>query len=144
MVFVQKAVKPHVYNFPSTVKGPSKAQNVTFKPQKERDSEQSASLGNKMFEYTEATVDEEIEKGLFQTKIGFSRLEEKSSVLHNKLDLLGYDFVKVVGLSSRKFILRSESEKGREDVKEEDLSVWFLNIRNFTNQDLVMARTIWV
>lgn len=57
-------------------------------PQTEKDKEkvQGFSIGKKMFQYTEAVVDEEIEKGLFQIRIGFSKAEEKSNVLQNKLD----------------------------------------------------------
>lgn len=51
--------------------------------QKAMDAQQSSQLGKKM-EFTETVVDEEIEKGLFQTRIGFIRSEEHSNVLQNK------------------------------------------------------------
>lgn len=93
----QKDVKPQVRSSPLTAKRPPMAHNEKIKSRKERMTELDGSLGNKMFEFTEATVDEDIKKGLFQTKIGFSCLEEKSSDLQDKLSLLGYSYIKVAG-----------------------------------------------
>lgn len=50
----------------------------------------------------------------------------------------------MVGLSNRKFILRSESDSGWDEVQENDLSSWFPRIRKFTQQDLVMEKIVWV
>lgn len=68
-------------------------------------------LGTKMFEYIEAQlVDDEIMQGLYDTKIGISWSDETSVNLQDKIDSVGVEKIKVVGLSNRKFILKSERE----------------------------------
>lgn len=65
--------------------------------------------GIKMFEYIEAEVDEEVEVGLLQSMVGFTWSDEITENLQSKISELGFDSIRVVGLSDRKFLLRNEA-----------------------------------
>lgn len=56
-------------------------------------------LAKKMFEYIEADVDDEVERGIFETKVRLTWEKEMEIDLQEKLKLVGYDHLKVVGLT---------------------------------------------
>lgn len=97
-----------------------------------------------MFEYIEAEVDSEVERGLFQTKVALSKEVESPVTLQDKMSQEGLGFIKVVGLSERKFLLRSEKEEGWENFGLEPLLKWFSNIRSFEEKDLYLSRIAWL
>lgn len=69
-------------------------------------------LGIKQFEYVEAKlVDEEVMQGLYDTMIGIACSDETSSNLQDKIESIGVEDIKEIGLSNRKFILQSEIEE---------------------------------
>ncbi|KAK1379692.1 hypothetical protein POM88_026436 [Heracleum sosnowskyi] len=107
---------------------------------KEKDKE----FGTKMFEFIEAVVDEDIEEGLFQTMVGFSWKEESADSLQQQLDEANLDYVKVVGLTERKFLLRSENDTNWDTVDFKTLAEWFSVVRKFQSKDLVLPRTVWI
>lgn len=77
-----------------------------------------------MFEYTEAEVEEEVEKWLLDSKIGFTWMYERASSLQSKLNDVGYDKIRVLGLTERKFVIKMEdAEVGKKEV-EENLKIW--------------------
>ncbi|KAK1403272.1 hypothetical protein POM88_002877 [Heracleum sosnowskyi] len=98
-------------------------------------------FGKRMFEYIEAETDEDVEIGLYQR---LTWLDETPEALQDKLSVLGYDFIKVVGLSDRKFILRNEASPEWKDFVFKNLSIWFTVIRKFKEEDLIVPRTVWV
>lgn len=52
---------------------------------KHENGNQEKELGVEMFEYIEAVVDKDVEEGLYDTKVTFSRTDESASSLQNKL-----------------------------------------------------------
>ncbi|KAK1387930.1 hypothetical protein POM88_016108 [Heracleum sosnowskyi] len=97
-----------------------------------------------MFEYTDAEVDEEVEKGLFQTKVALTKLENQADIVQNDIEKIGFGKIKVVGLSGRKFLLRSEEEEGWANMDIAELKEYFSIVRNFEEEDLFMPRTVWI
>lgn len=102
-------------------------------------------LGTKMFEYTEANlVDDDIVEGLYATKIGFSRYDETSGNLQDKLESAGIEKIRVVGLNERKFILKSEKSDMWDSFDCSVLDTWFSKVSNFQDKDLVVPRVVWL
>ncbi|KAK1361733.1 hypothetical protein POM88_046207 [Heracleum sosnowskyi] len=111
---------------------------------KEEEHKKEVPFAQKMFEYIEAETDPEVEEGLFQTKVGLSRSDETPLSLQGKLTSEGFDYIKVVGLSERKFLLRTEKMEGWKDFDKEPLLTWFYKIRPFEENDLLLSRTTWL
>lgn len=65
-----------------------------------------------MFEYIEADVGEAIEKGLFRTKVVYSKKELEVDPLQAKFIQENMSHIKVVGFNERMFLLRTEAEEG--------------------------------
>ncbi|KAK1365198.1 hypothetical protein POM88_040759 [Heracleum sosnowskyi] len=57
-------------------------------------------FGKKMFEFLEASVDEDVEEGLFQSMVGISWMEETPESLQGKLSKAGLSFITVVDESN--------------------------------------------
>lgn len=89
-------------------------------------------------------MDAEVEEGLFNTKVGYARRAENSTSLQEAIDLLGHNSIKVVGLSDRKFLLRTELETGWKYFEVKDLDMLFSKLRDFSQEDLVLERTVWI
>lgn len=101
-------------------------------------------FAKKMFEYIEAEVDTEVEKGPFQTKVGLSRENKTPVGLQDKLSQERFDFIKVVGLSERKLLLRSEKTEGWEDSALDPLLKWLSKVKPFEENDLYISRLVWL
>lgn len=57
---------------------------------------------------------------------------------------MGHNAIKVVGLSERKFLLRSESVNEWKDFNKYDFDKIFIMIRDFVHKDFVLERTVWL
>ncbi|KAK1360354.1 hypothetical protein POM88_044828 [Heracleum sosnowskyi] len=97
-----------------------------------------------MFEYIEAETDENIELGLYQSMIGVTWVDETPENLQDSLLEMGYSYIKVVGLSDRKFILRNEESPEWKDFAFKNLSHLFSVIRKFKEEDMIVPRTVWI
>lgn len=54
---------------------------------------------------------------------------------------LGFKNIKVVGLTERKFLLRSDKEDDWKNLDTKFFSKWFSIIRKFKEEDLIVPRT---
>lgn len=52
---------------------------------------------NRMFEYIDAEIKEEVEKGLLESKLGFTWKDENANILQEALTSVGYDEIKIWG-----------------------------------------------
>lgn len=58
----------------------------------------------------EIVIEEEVERGHMESKIGYTWEDESASILQSKMGMVGYDKVKVLGLTKRKYVIRMEVE----------------------------------
>lgn len=90
-------MKQGMFQTPKNHIDPDKVPSMNVKPQKAEEN-----LGTKVFEFTEANLaDDEIMEGLYETRIGISRLDESSGDFQSKLESAGIEKVKIVGLNER-------------------------------------------
>lgn len=57
-----------------------------------------------MFEYIEAEIEEKVVQGLYESKVGFTWMDENSSSSQDKINSVGYEGVKMIGLTKRYFL----------------------------------------
>ncbi|KAL8090081.1 hypothetical protein AgCh_039522 [Apium graveolens] len=76
------------------------------------------------------------------------QVTKRQEKMNEGLDKLMFEYIEVRIdddiEEERKFLSRSESNDGWENFNSKDLEMWFLKVRNFAPEDLILPRTIWV
>ncbi|KAL1802125.1 hypothetical protein ACET3Z_030772 [Daucus carota] len=93
---------------------------------------------------SEVEIDEEVERALLDSKIGYSWFDVDVCSVRDRLRAMGLGKYRVIALSKRKFMISKDTKESWEDLDKSDLSVWFSSIRNYEEADHVISRVVWI
>ena len=110
----------------------------------EKVSKEKLEFSKKLFEFTEVEVDEDVEKALMESKIGYTWFEEDVKSMQERFRAMGLEQFKVISLAKRKFLISKDKQNSWDDFNKSDLTVWFNHIRNYEEEDHVISRVTWL